>query len=110
MWLITTIGFFSIVQKSGEEELTVRGRVREDLERLREKYLPGLGDIREGVGTDYRFRATASHESVAAAVEKLTRDIDYPNFKDEVNRRQGATRAGVYGAVWQKLFRLQREV
>lgn len=29
MWLQTTIGFFSIVQKDGEPDLTVRARVRE---------------------------------------------------------------------------------
>jgi len=37
----------------------------------------------------------------------LTADIDYPNFKDEVARRQGAARAGVYHDVWAALLLLQ---
>ena len=47
MWLITTAGFYSIVQKSGEKDLTIRSRVRKDLEALRDKYLPGPGRNRE---------------------------------------------------------------
>ncbi|MBI4704877.1 MAG: hypothetical protein HY744_27550 [Deltaproteobacteria bacterium] len=46
MWLFTSFGFFSVVQKPGEEGLTVRARVRSDLERPREQYLPGLREIR----------------------------------------------------------------
>lgn len=34
MWLMTTVGFFSIVRKPGETDLTVRARVRSDLEAL----------------------------------------------------------------------------
>ena len=46
MWLLTPIGFFSIVQKPDDttrNTLTVRARVRQDLESLRLRYLPGLG-------------------------------------------------------------------
>ena len=31
MWLFTTVGFFSAVQKSGTDDLTIRARVRDDL-------------------------------------------------------------------------------
>jgi len=58
MWLITTLGFFSIVCKPGDKKqgmLTVRSRVKSDLEELRKNYLPGLGTIVEGAGTDYRI-------------------------------------------------------
>lgn len=54
MWLITPIGFFSIVQKPGDKQngtLTVRSRVRSDLEALKESYLPGLGQIQESHNT-----------------------------------------------------------
>jgi hypothetical protein len=50
MWLITPIGFFSIVRKPDGQRvgtLTVRARVRGDLEALRGLYLPGLGSIGE---------------------------------------------------------------
>ena len=45
MWLITDIGFFSIVQKQGDISagtLTVRARVRSDLVALKEEFLPSL--------------------------------------------------------------------
>jgi hypothetical protein len=43
MWMITTIGFFSVVQDHDDpDRLLVRARVREDLERLRDEYLPDL--------------------------------------------------------------------
>jgi hypothetical protein len=47
MWLITSIGFFSVVQKPGDKQnstLTVRSRVRSDLAALKQHYLPGFGD------------------------------------------------------------------
>jgi CHAD domain-containing protein len=36
MWLFTTVGFFSIVQKTNEPLLTVRARVADDLGQLRD--------------------------------------------------------------------------
>jgi hypothetical protein len=50
MWLITPIGFFSIVRKPDDQRvgtLTVRARERGDLEALRGLYLPGLGSTGE---------------------------------------------------------------
>ena len=35
MWLMTNFGFFSFVQKPGDELLTLRSRVKMDLETLR---------------------------------------------------------------------------
>jgi hypothetical protein len=42
MWLFTTFGFFSVVQKSHSDGLTVRARDAADLDRLRAEYLPEL--------------------------------------------------------------------
>jgi hypothetical protein len=67
MWLVTPIGFFSIVQKPGDKKngtLTVRSRVRSDLAALKQHYLPGLGTIQESHDTDYRFRAVAPRAEV----------------------------------------------
>lgn len=50
MWIITPLGFFSIVQKPGDVPtgtLTIRARVRSDLEALKAAVLPGLGKITE---------------------------------------------------------------
>src|SRR5262245_39139063 len=110
MWIITNEGFFSIVQKAedrGRSVLTVRARVRADLENLQERWLPTLGPISEGTGTDYQFRAKASSLDIASALSQLVTDIDYDNFKNSVARKQGSSRAEVYGGLWSTLRRLK---
>ena len=110
MWLITPLGFFSIVRKPddvGAGTLTIRARVKSDLEALREHCLPGLGKIKENAGTDYRYRAKAPRGQVAEALAQIVQDIDYENFKSEVAKRQGKHRATIYGNVWDVLSGLQ---
>jgi len=111
MWLITTFGFFSVVQKPNTKHLTIRARVRSDLQALKATYLPTMGPIQDskeiGKHTDYRFRATASHEDVANAMAAAIRDIGYGNFKSAVGERQDYERAGVYSEVWGCLNELQ---
>jgi hypothetical protein len=109
MWLITTAGFYSIVQKPGENDLTIRSRVRKDLEALREKYLPNTGEIVRNENTDYRFRAKVSHADLAKAVAQMVRDIDYDNFKNTVAKVQGHDRSHVYSTVWEDLLVLEKE-
>jgi hypothetical protein len=110
MWLITPTGFFSVVCKPGDEvagELTIRARVRSDLDALRQKYLPSLGEIVENTGTDYRFRAKARREEVKKALAKMVQELDYDNFKYEVAKKQGKYRASVYSEIWNVLYDLQ---
>jgi hypothetical protein len=112
MWILTTSGFFSIVQKPWDREpgsLTIRSRSREDLERLRQGYLPGMGDISEDPHADYRFRAQAGAHDVTAALAALAGRIDYPNFKDAVEEEQGTSRAEIYLDVWETLSRIQTD-
>lgn len=104
MWLFTNIGFFSAVQKPGTDFLTVRARVKQDLENLRQNYLPQLSATQAKGGTDYPWRATVSHADFAAALGKIAMDIDYSNYKNEVTARQGKVRASRYGKVWQALY------
>jgi 8-oxo-dGTP pyrophosphatase MutT (NUDIX family) len=112
MWLITPVGFFSIVQKPSDvatDTLTVRSRVRGDLEALREQFLPGLGDIQESKVNDYRFRAVAPRAEVAAAMASLVNQLHYQNFKSQVAKVQGSARAHLYHDVWDVLYRLQTQ-
>lgn len=109
MWLFTNIGFFSIVQKPGTEFLTVRARVRHDIDLLRDRYLPTLSPTQAKGGTDYPWRATTSHADFAAAMGKIALDIDYGNFKNEIAARQGKARASRYGKVWQALYDMPEE-
>jgi hypothetical protein len=108
MWILTSFGFFSVVQKQGSDVLTVRARVREDLERLREQYLPSLSPTTAGAGSDYRYRATVPHEHLALAMASIVRHIDYSNFKSEVVRVEGRSRAAIYHDVWDALWQLER--
>lgn len=110
MWLMTPIGFFSIIEKPYDRHdgtLTVRARVEGDLVELKARYLPELGEIKGGQVTDYRYRAVAPREAVARALSQLTLDLDYSNFKDEVERVQGYERVRVYGEVWGRMHQLQ---
>lgn len=110
MWIITPIGFFSIVRKPDDVAsgtLTVRARVRGDLEALR-ALCPELGDIVESPHNDYRFRARGPTAAVGAVLARLTEEIDYDNFKAAVGARQGYERALLYHEVWDVLYRLQK--
>lgn len=112
MWLITPVGFFSIVQKASDaaaDTLTVRARVKADLLALRAQYLPRLGEITDSRTNDYRFRAVAPRAQVAAAMAALVQDLHYANFKDQVAKVQGSARAHLYHDVWNELYRLQTE-
>ena len=107
MWLFTPIGFFSIVQKRGDNSLTVRARVASDLDLLRDQFLPSLSTITATPDGDYAFRANASHRDFGEALASMAASIDYDNFKDEVARKQGDERATRYSEVWSVMRRLQ---
>jgi hypothetical protein len=106
MWLLIPEGFFSVVQKEGEEEFCVRARVRADLDRLRETDLPTLGETVETPGGDDRYRAWIGRDDLAAGMAEIARNLDYANFKGEVARRD-SSRAHVYSRVWSVLGELQ---
>ena len=109
MWLFTTFGFFSAVQKPGDDFLTIRGRSAKDLDRLREQYLPSLGPTTTKGGTDYPCRARASHEDLAEAMGAIVGDIQYSNFKGAVGKEMGSERSGTYHNVWTDLRAIERE-
>jgi hypothetical protein len=116
MWIITTIGFFSVVQKpwdDADDTLTVRARVRADLEGFIEVANEGfhqtrVTDIVEDPKADYRFRIRLPRTVVDATLVRLAERIDYDNFKDAVSTRQGHERAATYSRVWSDLLQLQR--
>ena len=106
MWLITTRGFYSVVEHRDDPDvLLVRARAREDLEAL-SPLIPDL-EIVEHAGSDYRFRASVARGDWQEVLEQLTAEIDYGNFKNAVATRVGRERAATYGDVWGTLMRLQ---
>jgi hypothetical protein len=108
MWIFTDVGFFSIVQKEKTDYLTVRARVRKDLDKLRAKYMPQLSDTIEHEGSDYPYRATITHDDFALGMARLSYNIDYDNFKSMVYRKFGEYREAVYAKVWSVMFSLQK--
>lgn len=110
MWLFTTIGFFSVVQKKPDDTfLTVRARVASDLENLRRRYMPTLSPTSTKGGSDYPYRATISHRDFGAGLAQIGQDIQYSNFKSEVAKVMGRQRSDLYHRVWDVMFELQRE-
>lgn len=108
MWIFTTFGFFSVVQKTGDTGFTVRARCQEDLENLCQRYLPKENlQIIEGEGTDYPYRIKVGKDTFSEVVKEITRDVEYSNFKSEVMAVQGLEREQVYASVWSTLLRLE---
>jgi hypothetical protein len=125
MWICSTIGFFSIVKDQNDaNRLLVRARDRVHLERFADqiaantlrRYMPASTNedllpelsrapaamLREQIietpDRDYRFRLRLHHEDVIEQVAKLTKEIDYSNFKDAVasvaDKRENTERVG----------------
>jgi hypothetical protein len=109
MWIFTTIGFFSVVQKHGEDFLTVRARAASDLVRLRTEYLLDLSPTIVTKNTDYHYRATISHGSFSRGMAAMCQDIHYDNFKNEVARRMSRNRERVYEKVWTVVRELEKQ-
>ena len=107
MWIVTRIGFFSAVQKTGEQGLTVRSRVRRDLVNLL-PYLPKGSQHYTIVTTpanDYEYRIRCTHDDWSSALSRLGEEVDYDNFKSEIGRIDRA-REHILHSVWSALFSL----
>lgn len=110
MWLITSFGYFSIVQKNSDKEagtLTIRARIRRDLETLQQRYLPNLGPIDDSSGADYPYRAKAKREDVAQAFAQAMMDVRYSNFKAEIACQQGLERERICSEAWLTMRKLE---
>jgi hypothetical protein len=108
MWLMTTIGFFSVVQKGTDRDvLTVRARSRQHLQQLKRQCLPGL-TIVAGGGSDYPFRTEVRRADWLAAVQALTTEINYPNFKNAATRQLGQGYHETLMQVWTAMLALER--
>ena len=109
MWLFLPFGFFSITaDPDTPNRLQVRARVKEDLDNLRNAYLPELTPTVHLEGHDYPFRGYAPTSDVARAMEAITRGIYYTNFKDQVELVQGRERHMLYLAVWRIMEKFGR--
>ena len=118
MWLMTTRGFFSVVQHFDDaEKVLIRARALEDLESLCELAEEVLDDASKGglaadaiiemKEADYRYRLIADSEAWAEVMRALMAEVTYPNFKNAVTERD-PDRAHIYTDVWATLLQIQR--
>jgi hypothetical protein len=91
MWLVTTSGFFSVIEWH-DGRMAIRARRRVDLTRLK-KLVPDVkfeGDLKPTPSKDYRYRLFCSRsEWVDKVLPALGREVTYGNFKSELDRRYG---------------------
>lgn len=108
MWIYTRFGFYSIVAiKGSDDRLAIRSRSKEDLINLIERFeLLDAGEsfltsgIIETTNSDYRFRIFVSRAVLKKLMAGIAEDIDYPNFKNEVEAKQGLKRYLIYEMIW----------
>lgn len=81
MWVFSSRGFLSIVQKdaSKPEMLTVRARVKGAIEAMFPR-----AKVQRTEGNDYLFRAEVPRELVAAAMYDYVDALTYNNFKNSI--------------------------
>ena len=102
MWIVMNDSYFSIVKnRNRKDSLIVKARIKGDIERIFPK-----ANVRENMGTDYKYRAFLPKWVVSKAIKKSIEHIDYDNFKDSVPL-EDATRHDVYFDVWLTLLKLQ---
>ena len=107
MWLFTRGSFISAVQKSGTDCITVRARIKMDLDNLRKDFMPALSETIAYAGSDYPFRSTISKNDFSEGLKAIALDIDYDNFKGVVGETSGLQREFIYSKVWATLLELE---
>jgi len=107
MWIFTKHGFYSVVKKGcADDELLVRSRQKADLINLGKK----LGikiQIRDGAGSDYRYRSVLKKVDLAKYLAETVSELDYSNFKDTVPKRD-FLRQEAYLRCWEALLDWQQ--
>jgi len=105
MWIFTTEGFVSVVEKAGEGELTVRARDERSLAAL--SAAAGVPVI-ETPMADYPFRVIITREVLGAWLVEHVAGLDYSNFKSAVSRTRGWDYAHALSAVWADMQQVTR--
>ncbi|MBL8918126.1 MAG: hypothetical protein JNJ54_04625 [Myxococcaceae bacterium] len=107
MWISLVEGFFSVVECADDSSrVAVRARVKGDLVALRQ-YVPTLGRIHAGRGTDYPYRSYVSKEEFAAGLARaVVEGLRYRNYKGAVHVRD-PRRAALLTQVWSILRGLE---
>lgn len=107
MWLFTKDGFYSVVQKphqKGTGMVTVRTRNKDDMLHVIKALGIGTKHLISDEGTDYEYRIEVNKTQWSEYVTMAIADIEYDNFKHEVEKHD-PERAHIYLGVWSTLLR-----
>lgn len=107
MWLMTTVGFFSIVEKP-PGKFCIRARCRKDLENLREEALGVAAEIIKTPKNDYPYRVIVDRQEFMRCFDTFLKLITYGNFKAEVGKTN-PKREKLYHQVWALLRCIEEE-
>ena len=105
MWIASSYGYFSIVEK--KNKYYVRARKIEDLIYLLEA--TGLSnEILQFAGTDYIARIIVTKEELNVIRDTLFDSITYPNFKSKIQQtRTQVDKLKHYNNVWWEMLDYQ---
>ena len=103
MWLFTSSGFISIVEKDADR-LAVRARDSLSLSSLAQSY--GV-EIRSTPTADYPYRIFITKDQFKNWLSNQPGQIDYKNFKSEVSITRGKNFANALLKVWSAMHAIE---
>jgi hypothetical protein len=99
MWMMTTLGFFSVVEKP-KGKICIRARSMHDMIQFQQNICDG--DIVVTPKADYTYRMIVPRKQFNDAFPRFAKYLTYDNFKDAVGKTN-SRRAGLYHNVWATL-------
>lgn len=87
MWIFSKHGFYSVVQSKKDKTIMIRSRSLQHLENLK-KQMHLSAEILTSEQSDYKYRVVVPHSVWVGIATELANEIDYPNFKNECEKRK----------------------
>lgn len=112
MWIMSRIGYFSVVAHRDDPTLVlVRVRKVDQLQRLSAENPTGPFKIVETPSADYPVRTTISKDRFESIAAWLARSVDYDNFKNSVHADPACSDDyhDFLGRVWSESRRMKRK-
>lgn len=103
MWIFTKDGFYSAVEDRNDAgKVIVRARSKDDIIRLAKKLK--VKAYRSGERADYPYRLWASKLEWVEYIAIAATEIDYPNFKSEMEKHFSRDRMDQLHDVWAVMY------
>jgi hypothetical protein len=106
MWLFTIHGFYSLnTDPTNSQCLQFRARSRRDLQNLKQAFPEHTKGamIKQIKGTDYPFRISLHRLEAQDIVAEIARDIDYSNFKHQLEGTDQESKVPYLNAIWAEM-------